>query len=111
MATRRKTTAPGGDHDHRDSQGTARRRQRAQRVSGLAASNHGSPETMGGEPVFKGTRISVAHVGALASRGRPLQEILEDYPRLSEDDVRLAEIVFKMGPRPGRPRKPLKLKR
>jgi uncharacterized protein (DUF433 family) len=70
-----------------------------------------NPETMGGEPVFKGTRISVAHVGALASRGRPLQEILEDYPRLSADDVRLAEIVFKMGPRPGRPRKPLKLKR
>lgn len=69
------------------------------------------PETMGGEAVFKGTRISVAHVGALATRGIPLEQILEDYPRLRERDVVLAALLHRMGRRPGRPRKPLALRR
>jgi uncharacterized protein (DUF433 family) len=69
------------------------------------------PDTMGGESVFKGTRISVAHVGALATRGVPLEEILEDYPRLRERDVALAALLHRMGRRPGRPRKALTLHR
>jgi uncharacterized protein (DUF433 family) len=69
------------------------------------------PETMGGEPVFKGTRISVAHVGSLSARGIPLDQILEDYPRLKERDVVLAALLHRMGRRPGRPRKPLALRR
>ena len=69
------------------------------------------PETMGGEPVFKGTRISVAHVGALAVRGIPLEQILEDYPRLRERDVALAALLHRMGRGPGRPRKKLALQR
>jgi uncharacterized protein (DUF433 family) len=70
-----------------------------------------SPETMGGELVFKGTRVSVAHVGALAARGIPLQEILEDFPRLGVADVELALLLHKMGRRPGRPRHPVQLQR
>jgi uncharacterized protein (DUF433 family) len=67
-----------------------------------------SSETMGGEPVFKGTRISVTHVGAVAAKGIPVEEILEDYPRLSRDDVRLALLLHRMGRRPGRPRRSLR---
>ena len=70
-----------------------------------------SPKTMGGEVVFKGTRISVAHVGALAARGVPVDEILEDYPRLSRDDVHLALLLHRMGRRPGRPRRSLRFVR
>jgi uncharacterized protein (DUF433 family) len=70
-----------------------------------------SPETMGGEPVFKGTRISVAHVGALAARGIPVEELRKDYPRLSPDDVRLALLLNRMGRRPGRPRRSLRFVR
>ena len=67
-----------------------------------------SPETMGGEFVFKGTRISVAHVGALAARGISVDELRKDYPRLSPDDVRLALLLHRMGRRPGRPRRSLR---
>ena len=67
-----------------------------------------SPETLGGELVFKGTRISVPHIGALAARGIPVEEILEDYPRLSRDDVRLGLFLHRMGRRPGRPRRSLR---
>jgi hypothetical protein len=51
---------------------------------------------MGGELVFKGTRISVGHVGALAARAIPVEEILEDYPRLSRDDVGSRSSTIKM---------------
>lgn len=47
-------------------------------------------DTLGGEPVFEGTRIPVRHVGLLARKGTSLAEILEDYPALREGDVSIA---------------------
>ena len=44
----------------------------------------------GGEPVFRGTRISVQHVGALILRGVPLKDMKEDFPTLNEDDFNFA---------------------
>jgi uncharacterized protein (DUF433 family) len=62
-------------------------------------------EVLGGEPVFAGTRVSVRHVGGLVKRGVPESELLEDFPRLSKEDLEFARIFVELGPPPGRPRK------
>jgi uncharacterized protein (DUF433 family) len=69
------------------------------------------PAVLGGEPVFQGTRIPLAHVAALIAKGVPLAEIAEDYPALSRGDLAFAAIHARMKPDPGRPRKPLELVR
>lgn len=70
------------------------------------------PAVLGGEPVFEGTRVPLAHVAALIARGAPPDELAEDYPALSRDDLAFAAIHARMGPDPGRPRKgPLVLTR
>jgi uncharacterized protein (DUF433 family) len=69
-------------------------------------------DTLGGELVFEGTRIPVAHVGLLVRRGTPIPEILEDYPALHEIDVRsAAAFVRHWQPRPEARRAPLMLVR
>jgi uncharacterized protein (DUF433 family) len=46
-----------------------------------------------GKPVIKGTRVLVSNIlGALGS-GETLEEILEDYPNISREDV-LAALDF-----------------
>ena len=47
----------------------------------------------GGEPVIKGTRVTVRTVLASLAEGAKVEEILEDFPTLKEEDVR-AVIVF-----------------
>jgi uncharacterized protein (DUF433 family) len=69
------------------------------------------PEVMAGEPVFAGTRISLAQVSGLIAKGVPLDEIAEDYPALSRADLAFAAIHSKMKRNPGRPRKPLRFVR
>jgi len=69
------------------------------------------PNVLGGEPVFRGTRVPLAHVAAMIARGVDATEILEDYPALSERDLAYAAIHARMKPNPGRPRKPLELRR
>jgi uncharacterized protein (DUF433 family) len=64
-----------------------------------------TPDILGGEPVFEGTRVSVRHVGELAKKGVALATLLEDFPRLSEADVEFARIFAELGKPPGRPRK------
>jgi uncharacterized protein (DUF433 family) len=64
-----------------------------------------TPDILGGESVFEGTRISVRHVGELAKKGFSLATLLEDFPRLSEADVEFARIFAELGKPPGRPRK------
>src|SRR3989442_3952761 len=51
------------------------------------------PQTAGGEPVFKGTRVTLKTVLASLAEGATTAEILADFPTLSEEDVRAA-IVF-----------------
>jgi uncharacterized protein (DUF433 family) len=69
------------------------------------------PGILSGEPVFEGTRIPLAHVAALIARGVDTTEIMEDYPALSGRDLAYAAIHARMKPHPGRPRKPLELRR
>jgi uncharacterized protein (DUF433 family) len=69
------------------------------------------PDVLGGDPVFEGTRIPLAHVAGLIAKGIALAEILEDHPSLSAEDVAFAAICARMKPNPGRPRKPLDIRR
>jgi len=48
------------------------------------------PQVAGGEPVFKGTRVTLKTVLASLAEGASTAEILADFPTLSEDDVRAA---------------------
>jgi uncharacterized protein (DUF433 family) len=70
-----------------------------------------SPDILGGEPVFRGTRIPLRHVASLFRKGVPESEITEDFPALSPRDLAYARLVARVGNRPGRPKKRLVLKR
>jgi len=70
-----------------------------------------SPDILGGEPVFRGTRIPVQHVASLFRKGVPESEIAEDFPALNARDLAYARLVARFGERPGRPRKRLAFKR
>ena len=48
------------------------------------------PRIVGGEPVFKGTRVTLKTVLASLAEGATTAEILADFPTLSEEDVRAA---------------------
>ncbi len=45
-------------------------------------------EILGGKPVIKGTRISVEFILRLLASGLTEDEIMQDYPHLSKDDIR-----------------------
>lgn len=62
------------------------------------------PGVLGGEAVFKDTRLPVRHIGAMIERGEPLEHILEDYPYLTEGDVEFARLYYLAHPPTGRPR-------
>lgn len=69
------------------------------------------PDILAGEPVFEGTRIPLAHVAGMIRNGIDATEIFEDYPALSARDLAYAAIHARMKAHPGRPRKPLALRR
>jgi len=48
------------------------------------------PKICGGQPVFKGTRVTLRTVLASLAEGDSVEEILADFPGLSADDVRAA---------------------
>ncbi|MBI2137065.1 DUF433 domain-containing protein [Candidatus Woesearchaeota archaeon] len=56
-------------------------------VAGRIAIN---PDVMAGKPVIKGTRIPVDMIIRLLAQGMKEQEILEDYPRLTKEDITAA---------------------
>jgi len=51
------------------------------------------PQVCGGEPVIKGTRVTLRTVLASLAEGATIRDLLEDFPTLSEEDVR-AVIAF-----------------
>ena len=51
------------------------------------------PKVCGGEPVIKGTRVTVRTILASLAEGAKTEEILEDFPTLKEEDIR-AVIAF-----------------
>jgi uncharacterized protein (DUF433 family) len=70
-----------------------------------------SPEILGGEPVFRGTRVPLQLVASLYRKGVPESEIAEDFPALGDRDFAYARLVARFGEKPGRPRKRLAFKR
>jgi len=63
------------------------------------------PDIMGGDPVFKGTRIPVHMIADIRAQGETDQDLLESYPRLTAEMVRLAPVYAAAYPLRGRPRK------
>ena len=63
------------------------------------------PEIMGGDPVFRGTRVPVHLVAVLLEKGSAIEELLEDFPRLTTEMVRLAPLYASAYPARGRPKK------
>lgn len=70
-----------------------------------------SAGVLGGELVFRGTRISLPHVASLFRKGVPEKEIREDFPALSRLDLQYARLFSTFSEKPGRPRKRLALQR
>ncbi len=46
-----------------------------------------NPEICGGRPVVSGTRITVQTVLEFLGAGDSIEEVLEEYPRLTREDV------------------------
>jgi uncharacterized protein (DUF433 family) len=51
------------------------------------------PEIRFGKPCIKGTRISVADILSWLASGMTQEQILEDYPKLTKEDI-LAALAF-----------------
>jgi uncharacterized protein (DUF433 family) len=63
------------------------------------------PDILGGDPVFRGTRVPVHLIAELVAKGTAADELLEGYPRLIADMIRLAPVYAAAYPLRGRPRK------
>src|SRR5277367_6582296 len=61
-------------------------------------------EILGGDPVFRGTRVPVHLVAAMLEQGSTEDEILKAYPRITVEMVRLAPAYTQAYPIRGRPR-------
>jgi uncharacterized protein (DUF433 family) len=85
----------------------AARRQVADRVRDLGLAEAliaRDPEVMGGEPVFRGTRVPVHGVMAMLATGATEAEVLEAYPRLDARKLALGRLWAAAHPRRGRPK-------
>lgn len=60
---------------------------------------------MGGEPVFKGTRIPVRTIAAMLAQGADEADLIEGYPSLTARMIELARIWTAAHPTRGRPKK------
>ncbi|MEO9340852.1 DUF433 domain-containing protein [Mesorhizobium sp. SB112] len=77
------------------------------RMSDLEASREmvtSSHDVLGGTPVIRGTRVPVYDVAASVASGHPIERILEAYPSIDAEKVRLAGIYAEANPLRGRPR-------
>jgi|SRR6266404_3209451 len=70
-----------------------------------------SPDVLSGEPVFRGTRISLEHIASLFRKNVPEEEIAQDFPSLDARDLEYARLAARFGAHPGRPRKRLRIER
>jgi uncharacterized protein (DUF433 family) len=57
---------------------------------------------MGGDPVFRGTRVPVHMIAELVAQGSTQAELLDSYPRLTAEMIRLAPLYANVYPPPGR---------
>lgn len=61
-------------------------------------------DVLGGEAVFTRSRLSVLHIGKMVDGGERVENVLEDYPYLNEDDIKFASLYYRAHPPTGRPR-------
>ena len=61
-------------------------------------------DVLGGDAVFRGTRLPVMHVGEIYNRGETAVNIMEDYPYLNKADIEFAKLYFLSHPALGRPK-------
>jgi uncharacterized protein (DUF433 family) len=62
------------------------------------------PEILGGDPVFRGTRVPVHVIAAMLEQGSTEADILKAYPRVTAEMVPLALAYAQAYPIRGRPR-------
>jgi uncharacterized protein (DUF433 family) len=62
------------------------------------------PDVIGGDPVFRGTRVPVHMIAELMAKGSTPAELVESYPRLTAEMIRLAPVYAAAYPLRGRPR-------
>jgi uncharacterized protein (DUF433 family) len=62
-------------------------------------------EILGGDPVFRGTRVPVHMIAELVAQGSMPAELIEGYPRLTAEMIRLAPVYAAAYPLRGRPRR------
>jgi len=63
------------------------------------------PEILGGDPVFRGMRVPVHVIAELVAQGSKSAELIESYPRLTAEMIRLAPLYAAAYPLRGRPRR------
>lgn len=56
-----------------------------------------------GEPLLKSTSVEVYRIAALLEGGAPIEQVLEDYPSLSRNQVETAQAYAEAYPKAGRP--------
>jgi uncharacterized protein (DUF433 family) len=61
------------------------------------------PDLMGGHPVFRDTRVPVHMIAGLVAQGSTQAELLESYPRLTAEMIRLAPVYAAACPQRARP--------
>jgi uncharacterized protein (DUF433 family) len=62
-----------------------------------------NPDILGGTPVVRGTRVSVYSLLGRVEHGEAIETILEDYPDLTEEDIKTAVTYARTHPPRGRP--------
>jgi uncharacterized protein (DUF433 family) len=55
------------------------------------------PAVCHGKPVVRGTRVLVANVVGAVAAGETVSEILQDYPSLTEEDIRACLMFTGLG--------------
>ncbi|MEK1930532.1 MAG: DUF433 domain-containing protein [Pararhizobium sp.] len=84
------------------------RRQVESRIKDLEEAEetiHSVKGVMGGEPVFKGTRIPVRMITSMLADGANEAELLEGYPKLTSSMLALARLWVAAHPSRGRPKR------
>jgi uncharacterized protein (DUF433 family) len=61
------------------------------------------PDTMGGSPTIRGTRITAHSLLGRIEAGDTIDSILEDYPYLDQETIEAAAVYAKANPPRGRP--------
>ena len=84
----------------------ARTSQALERFRRLMALVEVNPEIQRGEPVLRGTRVTVSSIAAITEGGSSIAEILRHYPSLTAEQVEAAGLYAKAHPRRGRPSLP-----